>query len=95
VYSDFENLVGAFRTAEPDRFVAGLRAPLLAAGFRVDEGNASLLRGPGPSSFAWQVLEDGVVVVHHQRRWARAEPRQPEPRQPEPRQPEPSRDSPN
>lgn len=73
VYSDFENLVGAFRVAEPERFLAGLRAPLLAAGFRVDEGNASLLRGPGPSSFASQVLEDGVVVVHHQRRWARPE----------------------
>ncbi|MCB9551886.1 MAG: hypothetical protein H6705_08390 [Myxococcales bacterium] len=73
VYSDLENLVGAFRPAAVPAFVDGLYGALRAAGFEADDDDPRLMRGPGPSSFTARTLPDGAVVIHHQRRWARPE----------------------
>lgn len=73
VYSDLENLVAAFAPAAVPAFVDGLHGAMRSAGFVPDDDDPRLMRGPGPSSFTVRTLPDGVVVIHHQRRWMRKE----------------------
>ncbi len=68
--TDVERYAATVQTADAPALQKRFEEALLAAGYKADDDDPRVLRGPGRTTFTTRQSE-GRLTLHHQRRWSR------------------------